>query len=163
MYIKYNRKSKLSLTNIFAKYFSKEHEMKKNFPQLRYMVMVGCKSNCVNKCMIQDIKLEHCSGFNCCMTTIPSGIQVLNASFRSLKEENKASEECKYGFLADDKWLSSEDISYNVQFLEYVPVVLECTASDFITVDPKSPNLLSHQLCSTSCSTNKIWTANFSH
>ena len=127
------------------------------------MVMVGCKSNCVNKCMIQDIKLEHCSGFNCSMTTIPSGIQVLNASFRSLKEENKASEECKYGFLADDKWLSSEDISYNVQFLEYVPVVLECTASDFITVDPKSPNLLSHQLCSTSCSTNKIWTANFSH
>ena len=56
--------------------------------------------------------------------------------FRSLKEENKASEECKYAFLADDKWLSSEDITYNVQLLEYVPVVLEWTASDFITVDP---------------------------
>ena len=100
------------------------------------MVMVGCKSNCVNKSMIEDIKLKHCSGFNCCMTTIPSGIQVLNASFRSIKEENKASEECKYAFLADDKWLSSKDISYNVQFLEYIPVVLEWTASDFITVDP---------------------------
>ena len=127
------------------------------------MVVVGCKSNCVDKSMIEDIKLKNCLGFNCCITTIPPGIQVLNASFRSLKEENKASEECKYAFLADDKWLSSEDISYNVQFLEYVPVVLEYTASDFITVDPKSPNLLSHQLCSTSCSTNKIWTANFSH
>ena len=86
--------------------------------------------------MIEDIKLKHCSGINCCMITIPSGIQVLNASFRSIKEENKVSKECKYAFLADDKWLSSEDITYNVQFLEYVPVVLEWTASDFITVDP---------------------------
>ena len=100
------------------------------------MLVVGCKSNCVDKSMIQDIKLKHCSGINCCMTTIPSGIQVLNASFRSIKVENKVSEECKYAFLADDKWLSSEDITYNVQLLEYVPVVLEWTASDFITVDP---------------------------
>ena len=101
------------------------------------MVVVGCKSNCVDKSMIEDIKLKNCSGFNCCTTTIPPGIQVLNASFRSIKEENKVSEECKSAFLADDKWLSSKDISYiNVQFLEYVPVVLEWTAYDFITVDP---------------------------
>ena len=85
--------------------------------------------------MIEDIKLKHCSGINCCMITIPSGIQVLNASFRCIKEENKVNEECKYAFLADDKWWISEDITYNVQFLEYVPVVLEWTASDFITVD----------------------------
>uniref|UniRef100_A0A7N2LPX8 Wall-associated receptor kinase galacturonan-binding domain-containing protein n=1 Tax=Quercus lobata TaxID=97700 RepID=A0A7N2LPX8_QUELO len=57
------------------------------------MVVVGCKSNCVDKSMIEDIKLKHCSGFNCCITTIPSGIQVLNANFRSINEENKASEE----------------------------------------------------------------------
>ena len=124
----------MSLTNIFPKYFSKEHKMKKNFPQLRYMVMVGCKSNCVNKSVIEDIKLYRCSSFNCCMTTIPSGIQVLNASFRSIKEENKATEECKYAFLADDTWLSSEDISYNVQFLEYVP--REWTESDLHGEDP---------------------------
>ena len=102
------------------------------------MVVVGCKSNCVDKSMIEDIKLKNCLGFNCCITTIPPGIQVLNASFRSIKEENKASEECKYAFLADDKWLNSstKDLSYNVQFLEYVPVVLEWTASNLITVDP---------------------------
>ncbi|XP_030956469.1 wall-associated receptor kinase-like 8 [Quercus lobata] len=100
------------------------------------MVVVGCNSICVDKSIIKDIKLKNCLGVNCCITTIPSGNQVLNASFRSIKEENKVNEECKYAFLADDKWLSSEDITYNVQFLEYVPVVLEWTASDFITVDP---------------------------
>ncbi|XP_050286460.1 wall-associated receptor kinase-like 8 isoform X8 [Quercus robur] len=99
------------------------------------MVVVGCKSNCTDKSMIEDIKLKNCLGRKCCITTIPSGIQVLNASFRSIKEENKVSEECKYAFLADDKWLSSEDITYKVQSLEYVPVVLEWTASEFITVD----------------------------
>ena len=47
------------------------------------MLVVGCKSNCVDKSMIQDIKLKHCSGINCCMTTIPSGIQVLTASLEA--------------------------------------------------------------------------------
>ncbi|KAK7851199.1 wall-associated receptor kinase-like 2 [Quercus suber] len=98
------------------------------------MMVVGCKSNCVDKSMIEDIKLKHCSGNNCCITTIPPGIQVLNASFRSIKEENKTSEDCKFAFLADDKWLNSstKDLSYYVQFLEYVPVVLEWTAAGFI-------------------------------
>ncbi|XP_075665273.1 wall-associated receptor kinase-like 8 [Castanea sativa] len=102
------------------------------------MVVVGCKSNCVDKSMIDDSELEHCSGFNCCMTTIPFGIQVFNASFiRGIKEEIKTSEECKFAFLADDKWLNSstKDLSYYVQFLEYVPVVLEWTASYFTTMD----------------------------
>nr|XP_023897878.1 wall-associated receptor kinase-like 8 [Quercus suber] len=100
------------------------------------MVVVGCKSNCVDKSMIDDSGFEYCSGFNCCMTAIPSrksktGIQVFNASFQT-------GEECKFAFLADDKWLNSieKDLSYYVQFLEYVPVVLEWTASEFITVDP---------------------------
>nr|POE70268.1 wall-associated receptor kinase-like 8 [Quercus suber] len=100
------------------------------------MVVVGCKSNCDNKSMIDDSEFEYCSGFNCCMTAIPSrksktGIQVFNASFES-------GEECKFAFLADDKWLNSraKDLSYYVQFLEYVPVVLEWTASEFITLDP---------------------------
>ncbi|XP_050286454.1 wall-associated receptor kinase-like 8 isoform X3 [Quercus robur] len=103
------------------------------------MVVVGCKSNCIEKSMIEDSELKHCSGFNCCMTTVPSGIKVFNASFRGIKEEIKTSEECKFAFLADDKWLNSttKDLSYYVQFLEYVPVVLEWTASEFTTLDPK--------------------------
>uniref|UniRef100_A0A7N2LM53 Wall-associated receptor kinase domain-containing protein n=1 Tax=Quercus lobata TaxID=97700 RepID=A0A7N2LM53_QUELO len=107
-----------------------------NLALINPMVVAGCKSICADESMIEYIKLKNCSGINCCITTIPSGIQVLNASFRSIKEENKVSEECKYAFLADDKWLSSGDITYKVQLLEYVPVVLEWTASEFITVDP---------------------------
>ncbi|XP_075664448.1 wall-associated receptor kinase-like 8 [Castanea sativa] len=103
------------------------------------MVVVGCKSNCDDKSMIEDSELEYCSGFNCCITTVPSGIKVFNASFRGIKEEIKTSEECKFAFLADDKWVNSrtKDLSYYVQFLEYVPVVLEWTASEFTTLDPK--------------------------
>ncbi|KAM3747824.1 hypothetical protein ACB098_05G064100 [Castanea mollissima] len=103
------------------------------------MVVVGCKSNCDDKSMIEDSELKYCSGFNCCITTIPSGIKVFNASFRGIKEEIKTSEECKFAFLADDKWVYSrtKDLSYYVQFLEYVPVVLEWTASEFTTLDPK--------------------------
>ncbi|KAL4626424.1 hypothetical protein ACB092_05G095400 [Castanea dentata] len=103
------------------------------------MVVVGCKSNCDDKSMIEDSELKYCSGFNCCITTVPSGIKVFNASFRGIKEEIKTSEECKFAFLADDKWVNSrtKDLSYYVQFLEYVPVVLEWTASEFTTLDPK--------------------------
>ena len=103
------------------------------------MVVVGCKSNCIDKSLIEDSELKHCSGFNCCMTRVPSGSKVFNASFRGIKEEIKTSEGCKFAFLADDKWLNSttKDLSYYVQFLEYVPVVLEWTASEFTTLDPK--------------------------
>ena len=80
------------------------------------MVVLGCKSNCVDKSMIEDSELKYCSGFNCCMSIVPSGIQVLNASFKGIKEENRTSEECKFAFLADDKWLNSttKDLSYYV-------------------------------------------------
>ena len=80
------------------------------------MVVVGCKSNCVDKSMIEDSELKYCSGFNRCMSIVPSGIQVLNASFKGIKEENRTSEECKFAFLADDKWLNSttKDLSYYV-------------------------------------------------
>ena len=78
------------------------------------MLVVGCKSNCVDKSMIEDSELKYCSGFNCCMSIVPSGIQVLNASFKGIKEENRTSEECNFAFLADDKWLNSttKDLSY---------------------------------------------------
>ena len=39
------------------------------------MVVVGCKSNCIDKSMIEDSELKYCSGFNCCMSGVPSGIQ----------------------------------------------------------------------------------------
>jgi hypothetical protein len=92
------------------------------------MVVVGCISDCNNKSMTD--KEVKCSGFNCCQTTVPIGIQVLNVDFKRI-DESKASEECKYAFLADRQWLESNntDPSYDVQHLEYVPVFLEWTAS----------------------------------
>ncbi|GMY19677.1 wall-associated receptor kinase-like 8 isoform X2 [Fagus crenata] len=92
------------------------------------MVVVGCKSDC-NTNMI-DNKEVKCSGFNCCQTTVPTGIQVFDVDFRRINE-GKASEECKYAFLADRRWLGSNntDPSYDVQFLEHVPVFLEWMAS----------------------------------
>ena len=85
-------------------------------------VVTGCKSDCNNKSMTD----QKCSGFNCCQTAVPDGIQVLNVDFQSIKGD-KASGECKHAWIAEDKWLYSNktDPSVDVQHLEYVPVVLE--------------------------------------
>jgi hypothetical protein len=97
------------------------------------MVVVGCKSDC-NTSMIDNEEVK-CSGFNCCQTTVPTGIQVFDVDFRRINE-GKASEECKYAFLADRQWLNNTDPSYDVQNLEYVPVFLEWTAfSNFSKVE----------------------------
>ena len=89
-------------------------------------MLVGCNSDCNSEPMID--KEANCSGFKCCQTTVPSGIQLLNVEFRSMKE-NRISEGCKYAFLAEEKWLgpNKTNPSYEVQFLEYVPVALEWT------------------------------------
>jgi hypothetical protein len=94
------------------------------------MVVTGCKSDCNNKSMRTNGGDQKCSGFKCCQTTVPDGIQVLNVDFNST--------ECKHAWIAEDKWLDSNktDPSDYVQYLEYVPVVLEWTATN----ETRGPN-----------------------
>ncbi|KAK7843421.1 wall-associated receptor kinase-like 2 [Quercus suber] len=86
------------------------------------MVIASCKTDCNNQ------KLRgKCSGFDCCQTTIPSyGIQLLNVTWESTTNNMHT---CKHAFLAETWWLESNetDPSNDVQYLEYVPVMLEWT------------------------------------
>ena len=99
------------------------------------MVLVGCNSHCNSETMID--KEAKCSGFNCCQTTVPYGIQVLNVTFKSKDEKNSGNEKCKYAFLAEEGWFDSNitNPSNEVPHLEYVPVALEWTVSNFTTID----------------------------
>ncbi|XP_050280038.1 wall-associated receptor kinase-like 8 isoform X2 [Quercus robur] len=85
------------------------------------MLVVGCKTDCSNK------KLKgNCSGFDCCQTTVPDGIQLLNVTFSNTSS-------CKRAFLAETQWLNKTDpsASNHVLNLDYVPVVLEWTVLNF--------------------------------
>ena len=85
------------------------------------MMVVGCKTNCSNK------------KFDCCQTTVPDGIQLLNVTF--LSAPNTSS--CKRAFLAETQWLDKTDpsASNHVLNLDYVPVVLEWTVLNFTNYD----------------------------
>ncbi|KAM3694173.1 hypothetical protein ACJW31_07G040200 [Castanea mollissima] len=90
------------------------------------MVLVGCRSYCKN--MTDDKK---CSGINCCQTTVPYGIQVLDVKFKGIDENNNARGKCNYAFLAEQNWFANiTDPSYEVQTWDKVPVVLEWTVSN---------------------------------
>ena len=93
-------------------------------------VVTGCKSDCNNKSMRTYGGDQKCSGFKCCETAVPYGIQVFNVDFNST--------ECNHAWIAEDKWLDSKktDPSDYVQYLEYVPVVLEWTATN----ETRAPN-----------------------
>ena len=95
-------------------------------------VLVGCNSDCNSETMID--KEAKCSGFNCCQTTIPSGNQVFNATFKSKDDTNKGIEKCKFAFLAEEEWFYSSitNPSHELPLLEDVPVVLDWTVSDFL-------------------------------
>ncbi|KAL0008633.1 hypothetical protein SO802_010135 [Lithocarpus litseifolius] len=92
------------------------------------MVVVGCRTNCSNQ-KLKD-KPHKCSGFNCCQTTVPYGIQVLNVDFGSTYSHSNS---CKHAFLAEKQWLNKTDPSYHVSYFDYVPVVLEWTTPSNFT------------------------------
>ena len=93
------------------------------------MVLVGCRSDCNSKNMIGN---NTCSGINCCQTTVPYGIQVLDVKFKGIDENSNASDKCNYAFLAQQSWFANiTDPSNEVQKWDKVPVVLEWTASNF--------------------------------
>ncbi|GMY19325.1 wall-associated receptor kinase-like 8 [Fagus crenata] len=93
-------------------------------------VVTGCKSDCNNKSTRTNGGDQKCSGFKCCQTTVPYGIQVFNVDLNST--------ECNHAWIAEDKWLNSNktDPSVDVQHLEYVPVVLVWTATN----ETRGPN-----------------------
>ena len=87
-------------------------------------MVVGCKSECnvSNSYRSEELK---CSGVDCCQSTIPSRLQVFSAEFRS-KDNQSPGSECKYAFLADQKWFESNiTVPTSVGNREYVPVVLD--------------------------------------
>ena len=99
------------------------------------MMVVGCKTNCRNKKLIGK-----CTGFNCCQTAVPEGIQLLNVTFSN-------SSSCPRAFLAETKWLDKTDLSASnhVLNLDYVPVVLEWTVFNFsYSYDFEEPYLRRH-------------------
>ena len=98
-------------------------------------VLVGCNSDCDTKTMID--REAKCSGFNCCQTTVPSGNQVFNVTFKSKNEESNGSENCKYAFLAEEEWFDPNitNPSYQMPLSEDVPVVLDWTVSNFTDIN----------------------------
>ena len=98
-------------------------------------MLVGCNSDCNSETNID--KEANCSGFKCCQTTVPSGIQVFNVSFKSKDEKNNGIEKCKYAFLAEEEWFYSNmtNLSSEVPPLERVPVVLDWTVSNFTDIN----------------------------
>ena len=84
-------------------------------------MVIGCKSNC-NTSLIND-EGNTCSGYNCCETTIPSGLQTFNVSF--LKDDKKGQEGCRYAFLADEEWLNYNiSLPFSVEKIDFIPVVV---------------------------------------
>jgi hypothetical protein len=72
-------------------------------------MVIGCKSNC-DTSLIND-EGNTCSGYNCCETTIPSGLQTFNVSFLS-KDDKKGQEGCRYAFLVEEEWLNSVEAHF---------------------------------------------------
>ena len=98
------------------KFVSVGCNIKATMAVLDSMVFVGCKTDCNN----QKLRGK-------CQTLVPSdGIQRLNVTSESTTNNMNP---CKHAFLAETRWLESNETDpfKDVQYLEYVPVVLEWT------------------------------------
>ena len=87
------------------------------------MVFFGCKTDCNN----QKLRGK-------CQTSVPSdGIQRLNVTSESTTNNMNT---CKHAFVAETRWLESNETDpfKDVQYLEYVPVVLEWTISNSTSI-----------------------------
>ncbi|KAG0481736.1 hypothetical protein HPP92_012594 [Vanilla planifolia] len=58
----------------------------------------GCLSFCSS---LERIAYSSCSGFGCCQSAIPGGLQRIDASLNSLKSSTSNSTECSYAFIVD--------------------------------------------------------------
>ncbi|XP_052311225.1 wall-associated receptor kinase-like 8 isoform X1 [Populus trichocarpa] len=87
--------------------------------------IVGCTSTC--GASTEGKENSYCSGNNCCQTTIPSSLQVFNASLGTPDHpiNDQGRNECKVAFIVEEEWfrnnISSPEV---VQYMQYVPVIL---------------------------------------
>ncbi|XP_061982773.1 wall-associated receptor kinase-like 8 [Populus nigra] len=88
--------------------------------------IVGCTSTC--GASTEGKENSYCSGNNCCQTTIPSSLQVFNASLVTPEHpiNDQGRNQCKVAFIVEEKWfrnnISSPEV---VQDMQYVPVILD--------------------------------------
>jgi hypothetical protein len=94
--------------------------------------IVGCTSTCGANNLTSNSSAEgkensYCSGNNCCQTTIPSSLQVFNASLGTPEHpiNDQGRNQCKVAFIVEEEWfrnnISSPEV---VQDMQYVPVIL---------------------------------------
>jgi len=95
--------------------------------------IVGCTSTCGANNLTSNSSAEgkensYCSGNNCCQTTIPSSLQVFNASLGTPDHpiNDQGRNECKVAFIVEEEWfrnnISSPEV---VKDMQYVPVILD--------------------------------------
>jgi hypothetical protein len=89
--------------------------------------IVGCTSTC--GASTEGKENSYCSGNNCCQTTIPSSLQVFNASLRTPEHpiNDQGRNQCKAAFIVEEEWYFRNNISSPevVQDMQYVPVILD--------------------------------------
>jgi hypothetical protein len=87
--------------------------------------IIGCTSTCGSS--TEGKENSYCSGNNCCQTTIPSSLQVFNASLGTTEHPINAQgrNQCKVAFIVEEEWfrnnISSPEV---VQYMQDVPVIL---------------------------------------
>ena len=92
--------------------------------------IVGCTSTCdANNLTSSSTGGKgscYCSGNNCCQTTIPSNLQVFNASLETAGYPNdQGRNQCKVAFIVEREWLLDNIKSPGaVQHLQHVPSIL---------------------------------------
>jgi hypothetical protein len=94
--------------------------------------IVGCTSTCgannLTSSSTEGKENGYCSGNNCCQTTIPSSLQVFNASLGTAEDplNDQGWNQCKVAFIVEGAWfrnnISSPEV---VQDMQYVPVILD--------------------------------------
>ena len=94
-------------------------------------MVFGCRSHCNSSSM--NGERNSCSGFRCCKSTIPSGIQVSHVDFNKIENLTRESwddknfqKRCKYAFLVEADWFSSHtNHSFSVEKIDFIPVLLD--------------------------------------
>ncbi|KAI9400848.1 hypothetical protein POPTR_001G040628v4 [Populus trichocarpa] len=94
--------------------------------------IVGCTSTCgannLTSSSAEGKENSYCSGNNCCQTTIPSSLQVFDASLGTPEHpiNDQGRNQCKTAFIVEEEWfrnnISSPEV---VRDMQYVPVILD--------------------------------------
>ncbi|KAJ4846999.1 hypothetical protein Tsubulata_017721 [Turnera subulata] len=107
-----------------------------SFSSFNMFTAIGCDTSallnqvmpqitgCTTTCSANGSSSKACSGNNCCQTTIPTSIQVFNASL-------EGDSGCKLGFIVEQSWFRHNITSpWEVQHMLTVPVLLDWIVQD---------------------------------